>query len=335
MSDEFLHEHIGELEQALAAERALREEAEATIAGLRCIATAEGLDATDQALCSSLRPLLQYQYAAMLRGEGDPPELLRARVAELPVLADLRWREGPLRRRILAGQTVALYDVRKTPELAARLDAAELRSLLCVPLSIVGRPAVLIGTHERPAFFTTHHVALARRFAQTATRVLESLDAREHAQQAQLAEERATALARTNEALREQLDTIAAQRQQIEQLRAPVLLVAERTLVVPLIGEFDQDAFVDVIESLLRAVTAHRARTIIIDLTSFESPDLGAVARIESLARTTAMLGARCQLSGLRPTTAQALSSVSLGLRAHATLADALATQAAQGSTST
>lgn len=324
MSDEALRERVRSLEQALVAEREYREEAEATIAGLRSIATAENLDASDEAVCAELRPLFQYQHAAMLRGTEDPPETLRATAADHPSLRDMRWPDGPLRRRVLGGQSVALYDARKSAEFAACVDAPEIRSLLCVPLSIPGRPAVLLGAHERPAFFSSRHLALARRFAQTATRVLESLEAREQDQRRRLAEERAAALARTNEALREQLITIQAQHQQIRRLRAPVLRVGPEVIVVPLIGELDHHALMEVTESVLHAISTHRARRVIVDLTGFESTDPAIAARVESLARTSAMLGASCQLSGLQPAVAQALCDTEVELRAFANLADAL-----------
>lgn len=326
MSDELLHETIGRLEQQLAAERVGRYEAEATLAALRCVVEAEDRQTVERALGEALRPLLHYQRVVLLVGHGDPPGPLHASVADHPSLAAMRWSEGPLRRRVLAGQAVALYDVRQTPELAEQLDAPELRSLLCVPLSTDEHPALLIGAHAQPAFFTARHVTLARGFAQTARRVLDTLDARDQAHQRQIAEARALALTRNNEALREQLLTIQAQRHQIQRLRAPLMVVERHTLVVPLVGELDHDALLDVTESVLHAIAEHHARTIIVDLTGFESTTADVAERLASLARTTASLGARCLLSGLSPRLAIALArSAKVGLQTHATLADALA----------
>ncbi len=324
-NDELLHERIGRLERSLAGERAQREQAEATLAGLRAVAMADDLDATDEALAAGLRPLLGYEHAAVVHGVGHPPERLAAAATADAALAGLVWPDGPLRRRVLGGQTVALYDARQVPELAEPLRDGELRSLLCVPLSIPGRPAVLLATHSRPAFFSNHHVALARSFAQTAVRMLDNLAAREQAARRELAEQRAATLARANEALREQLDTIVAQRRQIQRLRAPVLVVAERTVLVPLIGSLDHEGLAEVTRALLDAVSQERARTIILDLTGFEAADAQTAARIESLARTTAMLGARCELSGVQPATAIVLSDTSVRLQVYRSLADALA----------
>lgn len=328
MSEEF-NEHIERLEQALATEREQRQTSEAALAGLRLIATAKDLDATDRALCEGLRPLLAYERAVMLRTDPEDPDLLGPRDAEDPQLRAFRWPPGRLRARVAKGQTVALYDLRKVPELAPRLDASAFRSMLCMPLSLPNRPAILIGLHSQPGFFGSHYVALARSFAATAVRMLESLDARARDQQRLLAEEHARSLARTNEALREQLETIQSQRQEIQRLRAPVLLVAERTLVIPLIGALDPGDLAEVTESLLDALVAHRARTVILDLTGFESHDAGVTARLGALARTTAMLGGRCVLSGLRPAVALALSGAGVDMPAYASLAAALVAQRA------
>lgn len=326
MSDgEILRESVSRLERALAVERARRDEAESTLAGIRCITEAPDLAATDEALLTGLQPMLRYRSAAVLLRSPAEPETFVASIADHPALAALRWQIGPLLTRVLAGQTIAVYDVRRTPELATLADAPDIRSAICVPLSTLERPAVLIGVHEQPAFFAQQQVTLARGFSHTAIPVLESLDAREHAHHRRQAEDEAAHLARTNEVLREQLATIQAQRLEIQRLSAPMLRVARQTLVVPLIGELDHDALIHATETLLHAISEHRARSVILDFTGFESSDPGVGDRIQSLTRAAALLGARCLITGLRPTIALALADVAFDARAYATLADALA----------
>lgn len=331
-NDELLRESVSRLEQALAAERSRRDEAEATLAGLRCITDAGDLAATDAALLEGLQPLLRYQAAAILLRSREDGEVFAATSAGHSALLTLRWRSGPLLERVLGGQTVALFDLRRTPELAALAETSDIRSALCVPLSTSTRAALLLGVHDQPAFFTQRQVALAQGFAQTATRVLENLGAREHRHRRQIAEEQAAALARTNAALREQvatigaqLDTIHAQQAQIQRLRAPVLQVGPQTLVVPVVGELDQEALVEITETLLHAISERRARRVILDLTGFESADAAIADRLRSLARAIALLGARCVLTGLRPALALTLSDSALEVMAFATLADAVA----------
>ncbi len=332
-TDEILRESISRLEQTLEVERSRRAEAEATLAGLRCITDASDLAATDEALATGLQPLLHYQTAAVFLPSAVDPEVFAAS-AKHPALVGLRWRGGPLLTRVLAGQPVAIFDIRQAPELAGLGESSDIRSALCVPLSTSSRAAVLLCVHDQPAFFSPRHVALARGFSQTAIRMLANLGAREHAHHLQLAEAQATSLTRTNAALREQveliqaqIETIQAQRARIQRLAAPVLQVARQTLVVPLIGELDHDALVHITETLLFAVTQRRARRVILDLTGFESvaSGSGVADRIRSLTRATELLGARCAITGLRPALAQALADTPLEVRAFATLADALA----------
>ncbi|MFV8753753.1 STAS domain-containing protein [Nannocystaceae bacterium ST9] len=325
ISDEILRESISRLEQALAVERTRREEAEGTLAGIRCIVDAPDLAATDALLLAGLQPLLRYRSAAVLVRDVDDPESFVATHADLPALAALRWRVGPLLQRVLAGQVVGLYDIRRAPELATLAEDPDIRSALCVPLSTAERPALLLGVHPEPAFFSQRHVTLARGFSQTASHVLESLGAREHLHHRRLAEQQAGALARVNEALREQLATIQSQRQQIRRLSAPILQVGPSVLVVPLIGELDHDALVHVTETLLHAIGDRRARNVILDFTGFDSTDLGVLDRLQSLVRAAALLGARCRITGVRPRLATLLADATLEVSAHATLADALA----------
>jgi rsbT co-antagonist protein RsbR len=326
MNDERLQERIARLEQALAAERARAGEAEATLAGLRCIVDADDREAAERGIVAGLRELLHFEHVALVGGEGRQPERLVPRIVDHPRLAQLRWAAGSLRERVLSGQTVALYDVRQHAELAEALADAPLRSLLCVPLSTPERATILLAAHSATSYFTTRHVALARGFAGMAARMLDTLDTRAHAQERHVSEARARTLARTNEQLREQLLTIKTQQHEIQRLRAPILLVAPRTLVVPLVGELDPAALLQVTESLLQALTTHRARTIILDLSAFESTQVGVAERLTALARTTGSLGARCMLCGLRPALAVSLAAEgSMDLQTFATLACALA----------
>ncbi|MBL9105004.1 MAG: HAMP domain-containing histidine kinase [Myxococcales bacterium] len=201
--EESLRESVARLEQALAAERGRREVAEATLTGLRVLAEASSLAATDAALLAGLAPLLRYQEGVVLAPRGDGA--YAAAAASCAALAGLVWRPGPLLARVLAGASVAIYDVRRAPELAG-LAAAGVRSALCMPVVTTRRAALLVGVHAEAAFFSPRHVALARGFAPTATRVLESLATKEHLHGLEIAAERATQLERANRTLERRVE---------------------------------------------------------------------------------------------------------------------------------
>jgi anti-anti-sigma regulatory factor len=328
MSDqeERLREAVVRMEQALAAERRLRTGAEALLDAVRVIGAAASLAELDAELLPALRQAFDYEEAALLVMEEGGE--LAARTATAPALQGTRWRPGPLFARALAGHPSAVFDVRKVEEWAAQPESllAGVRSAIHVPLSARGQAALLVGTHSQAAFFSPHHVDLARRFAQAAAPVLDSLAARDEQRQRELAEARAKLLEHANTALEVQLAMIVGQQAEIDRLSAPVLRVWRRVLVVPVVGGLDDQQTARVSERLLEAVVAQEARCAILDVTGLDRVDAVTIERLRRLARAVELLGARCHLTGVRPKVATAMAGMDLGgLRPFNTLADGLA----------
>jgi len=326
-SDEALHEALARLEQTLTVERRRRAEAEAIVAGLRAIATAPSFAATDGALLRYLQSLLGFTAGAILVGDDDGR--LRERATTDPRLAGLELVTGPLLTRVLAGQPTAVFDLARVPDLAALAALAAthvLRSALCVGLATSTRTALLLGLHAEPAAFSPRHTALARSFVQVASPVLDSLAAREDAQHRRLAEARADALERSNAALREQLDTIVRQQDQILRLSAPILRVWRGVVVVPIVGTLDDEQIGGLSERLLQTLCDERARVALLDLTGLDTIDAATGARLHAIIGAVRLIGARCYLTGVRPALAAALAEHDVrGLHSFATLADGLA----------
>ena len=150
-AEEVLNEAVARLEQALAVERRLRDEAEALLAGLRALATAPSLAAIDGELLRCLQPVLGCEAGVVLVLADDGE--LREQACTDPSLAGLRLRPGQLLRRVLAGQPAALFDLRQVPELAPLAAQTPARSALCVGLVTAARTALLIGVHAQTAAF--------------------------------------------------------------------------------------------------------------------------------------------------------------------------------------
>ena len=323
-SDEALHEALARLEQSLAVERRQRAEAEAIVAGLRAITTAPTHAATDVALLRYLQSLLGFSAGALLVQSADGT--LHARATTDPLLGALELIPGPLLNRVLTGQPAAIFDLARVPELAPLTTRPGHRSALCVGLTSATRVALLLGLHPEPAAFSPRHTALARSFVHVATPVLDSLAAREDAQHRRLAEARADALERSNAALREQLDTIVRQEAQILRLSAPILRVWRGVVVVPLVGNIDDDQIGNLSERLLQTLCDERARVAILDLTGLDSIDAATGARLHAIIGAVRLIGARCHITGVRPALAAALAEHDVrGLSSFATLADGLA----------
>lgn len=116
-------------------------------------------------------------------------------------------------------------------------------------------------------------------------------------------------------ALQERLDLIQRQHHQILDLSAPILDIWEGVLAMPLIGSIDQSRATTITERLLQAVVQHRAKLVLIDLTSVEELDQAGADCVCRLIRALRLLGTRALLTGLRPQVALRLSELALDLR--------------------
>jgi len=323
-AEEVLNEAVARLEQALAVERRLRDEAEALLAGLRALATAPSLGAIDDKLLSCLAPVLGFEAGAVLVLGADGE--LRAQACTDPSLAGLRLRPEQLLRRVLAGQPAAIFDLRQVPEFAPLAACTTARSALCVGLVTAARTALLVGVHAQTAAFAPRQNSLARSFMQAAVPLLDSLAAREESQQRRLAEARAEALERANAALQSQLDTIVRQQAQIQKLSAPVLRIWRGVVVVPIVGALDEDQVVRLSERLLQTLSDERAQVAILELTGLDAFDAGTGDRLRSVIGAANLIGARCFVTGVHPELAMAMVEHGVrGLHSFASLADGLA----------
>ncbi len=115
-------------------------------------------------------------------------------------------------------------------------------------------------------------------------------------------------------ALQERLAVIQRQHYQILDLSAPILDVWEGVLAVPLIGSIDHARATTITERLLNAVVAHRARFVLIDLTSVEALDQTGADCVSRLVRALQLLGTRALLTGLSSQVALRLSELALDL---------------------
>lgn len=130
-----------------------------------------------------------------------------------------------------------------------------------------------------------------------------------------------------NRRIRRLLVTIAMQHAAIRELSTPVLQVWDGVLVIPLIGTLDAERNRQLSTSLLEAVAARHAKTVIIDITGLELTDTTVADSIQETVRGCQLLGATCMVTGMRPEVAQTLVrlNVSLGAETAGTLQAGLA----------
>jgi rsbT co-antagonist protein RsbR len=123
-------------------------------------------------------------------------------------------------------------------------------------------------------------------------------------------------------------EVIARQREQLHEVATPVIKLWESTVAVPLIGTLDSARSQVVMESLLDAIVAERARYAILDITGVPTVDSLVAQHLMKTVAAARLMGAECIVSGIRPAIAQTIVQLGIDLGTvltRASLADALA----------
>jgi rsbT co-antagonist protein RsbR len=109
-------------------------------------------------------------------------------------------------------------------------------------------------------------------------------------------------------------ETLRRQAQAMLEMSTPLVPVGEGIVAMPLVGAIDRGRAQQVIQELLRGITAHRASVAILDVTGVAGVDTevaGAVVRAVQAAR---LIGARVVLTGIRPEVARTLTELDVDL---------------------
>ncbi len=122
-----------------------------------------------------------------------------------------------------------------------------------------------------------------------------------------------------------QLEAEKHERSQLEavvrQLSLPLIPVIEGVVVLPLIGNFDQERAEDFTQVLLGGIQQYRAHLVLIDITGILMLDTTSATALLRGIQGAALLGTRCMLVGIRPEIAEALVALGLPLDTFATAA--------------
>jgi len=115
----------------------------------------------------------------------------------------------------------------------------------------------------------------------------------------------------------------------VRELGCPVIPLGPTALLVPLIGIIDAQRAQQIITTVLQAVEAQRAASVLFDITGVPLIDSHVAGLLINLTQMAQLLGAHVMLIGVRPEIAQSIVGLGLdlrGLATHASLAAALAT---------
>lgn len=122
---------------------------------------------------------------------------------------------------------------------------------------------------------------------------------------AALARERAQLEARVEERTREReallSEVIQAQERRLDELSTPVLPIAENILVMPLIGEMDEQRSIRFQQAALEGAAGRGAEYVIIDITGVKTLDAAFARVLLASASALGLLGARAVITGVSP----------------------------------
>lgn len=103
------------------------------------------------------------------------------------------------------------------------------------------------------------------------------------------------------------------------ELSTPVISVWDDVIVLPLIGTLDSRRTQDCLEKALEHLTSEKARILIIDITGVPTVDTMVANHLIRLAASTRLMGGRCILTGISPTTAMTIVGLGVDLSMLAT----------------
>lgn len=114
--------------------------------------------------------------------------------------------------------------------------------------------------------------------------------------------------------LQQQALVIAQQREEMEELSAPVIRLWDGILALPVIGTLDSMRTQRIMETLLTDVRRLDAEVVVLDVSSVPVVDTATAQHLLQSARAVRMMGAECIISGIQPQIAQTMVTLGIDL---------------------
>ncbi len=113
---------------------------------------------------------------------------------------------------------------------------------------------------------------------------------------------------RDNELLNSALDSL-------REMSTPILVVANKILLLPLIGSIDSQRAQMAMESVLQKIQECEARVAIIDIQGVPGVDSAIASHLIKIIKATKLMGCNCIITGISPEVAQTLANLGIGLQ--------------------
>ena len=115
---------------------------------------------------------------------------------------------------------------------------------------------------------------------------------------------------------------IREQQEAIRELSTPVLQVRDRLLILPIIGVLDTQRARQLMEQLLTAIQAQRAKVVVIDITGVAAIDESVANHLVQTVEAARLMGASAILTGLSSKIAQTVVDLQVDLTMMRTVGD-------------
>ena len=107
-----------------------------------------------------------------------------------------------------------------------------------------------------------------------------------------------------------------------EELSTPVIQVWDGVLALPIIGVVDSDRAMRIMETLLNRIVETQSEFVILDVTGVASMDTEVANHLMKTVQATALLGAECIITGIKPEVAQTMIHLGLDMGVFVTKRD-------------
>lgn len=273
-----------------------------------------GMDALRQAFDAVISVILTFDpdgtVGPGIAREGDTIEL-RAPTGRSPNPVGFSGLVQQSRRPLLAGTEAERITLGMTAAPIGDRSKPSAQSLLAAPM--IGSDGAVIGALSvqdyAPHAFSAADLATIEQMARQLALVLENARLIEHIQRQVLE-------------LQAAQQTERALQSQVRALSAPLVPIYEQIVVMPLVGEINDERAQQIIERLLEGVTGQQASVVLLDITGVEMIDTGVANYLIQAATACRLLGAEVIVTGIAPAVAQTLVHLGLNLEALLTSAN-------------
>ncbi len=160
-------------------DKRLRNEAEGLLAGLSILNDSESTQEMFSSLMKILKDFISFEEGMILVSKDG--EQFSPLVSTMQSLTEVPWQAGALFKRVLAGNTVALFDVSLIPEWQPFLtrNPDQIKSALLTPLASEQGQALFVCLDSKLSQFNKQHVGLLERLSPLTNQALFNLEYRQ------------------------------------------------------------------------------------------------------------------------------------------------------------